>query len=186
MIDAAEQIVASQGLASMTFAEVQQRSAQSNKSAAAYHFGSREGLINAVLDLRMGPVDSRRGLLLEEHSGVTLDARAIAEIFVRPLAAETVCRPDSHYARFLAQVLVDPTLSQLVLGHLGAKSFRQLEDAHRALSHLPSPLVEARFAAMVGLAVISLATWEAHRNKATVIEAIVEDLVTTCTAVLMA
>ena len=57
---------------------------QRNKSAARYHFGSREGLIEAVVAARMGPVNQRRLEMLAAY-----DARP-GEPSLRDLVAALV------------------------------------------------------------------------------------------------
>ena len=56
MISPAERLVAEQGLAAMSFREVQVLADQKNKSAARRHFGSRAGRIEAAVATRMGAV----------------------------------------------------------------------------------------------------------------------------------
>ena len=65
MVDAAERIVAESGFAAMTASAVQEAAGQGNKSAVQYHFGDRDGLIQAVMDARMAPANKRRMGMLE-------------------------------------------------------------------------------------------------------------------------
>ncbi|WP_204164715.1 TetR/AcrR family transcriptional regulator [Nocardioides daejeonensis] len=185
MIHAAEQIAAERGLGQTTLSEVQQRAGQANKSAARYHFGSRDGLLDAVLERRMAPVDAHRRELLEASAGVPLGHAEVAAVFVRPLAAQTLGRPGSTFARFLMQALSDPTQSARVLEHVRAASFRDLRERFRAATPLPAPLAELRFGSLVMLSVATLATWEGHRDEAGIpVDLVVDDLVRTATAVL--
>ncbi|MCU1639860.1 MAG: taurine dioxygenase [Nocardia sp.] len=48
MIDAAERLIAERGLAAVTLQDVQNAAGQSNRSAAKYHFGSRDGLLDEL------------------------------------------------------------------------------------------------------------------------------------------
>jgi AcrR family transcriptional regulator len=50
MVDAAERLMAERGIAAVSLREVQDAAEQRNKSAAHYHFGSREGLIRAIIE----------------------------------------------------------------------------------------------------------------------------------------
>ncbi len=185
MLDAAEDVAVEHGLAAMALSEVQARAGQANKSAARYHFGSREGLITAVLDRRMAAVNTRRGELLGQHGPGPLSAAEVALLLVAPLAVETVGRPDSRYARFLMQALADPRQASLVLGHLEADSLRTLRRRHSESTELPAALATIRFGSAVTHVVASLATWEAHGTGAVGGPAVVTaDLIQTCTAVL--
>ena len=86
MIDAAEAIVAEHGLAAMSLREVGVRAGQLNKTAPQYHFGDRAGLVTAVVETRMAPIDAARGQLLAE-----LDATP--PVSVRQLVAAMI---DEH------------------------------------------------------------------------------------------
>ena len=112
MIDAAERLVAERGLAALTLRDVQTEAGQANKSAAQYHFGSREGLLAAVVESRMRPAGERRRELLDT---IDLDAnpptmRALVEALVLPLAEQTIYREGTLYARFLVQSIFDPAM----------------------------------------------------------------------------
>lgn len=107
----------------MSLREIQVVSDQKNKSAAQYHFGSRDGLIEAVVLTRMGTVNERRCELLtqidrsiaEPGDRSTADLLCpLAEAMVRPLAEQTILTPSSHWARFILQCTSDPTISQIV------------------------------------------------------------------------
>ena len=101
MIAAAERLAVERGLGAMSLREVQLVSGQRDKSAAAYHFGSREGLIEAVVAARMGPVNERRLAVLaglDPAPGAAPLADLVAALVV-PLAEHTVGRPGSRWAR---------------------------------------------------------------------------------------
>lgn len=184
MIRAAEEIAVERGLGATTFTEVQQRAGQANKSAARYHFGSREGLLDAVLEHRMAPVDDHRRRLLSASADAPLDHAAVAALLIRPLADQTLRRPGSTYARFLMQALADPHQSDRVLTHVRAGSFRDLHERFRADTPLPDDLAEMRFGSLVMLTVATLATWEGHADGALDVDLVVDDLVDVATAVL--
>lgn len=86
-IVAAERIVAEMGLRALTSNDVQQAAGQSNKSAVAYHFGLREGLVEATIAARMETVSRRRQGLLDEleHSAEPLTIRQAVRVLVEPL-----------------------------------------------------------------------------------------------------
>ena len=167
----------------MTLKDVQLAANQSNKSAAKYHFGSRDGLLEAVVEARMAPVNLRRRELLDEleRSG-SVDVRRAVEALVRPLAAETLGRPGSRYARFLAQTLLDPALREIVERHLSAESYRA---AHRLivdLAPVADDVARRRADNVVMLAVVALAAREGHDRTAEQTSALVADLVDMCVA----
>ena len=191
MIAAAEHLAVERGFGAMSLREVQATSGQRNKSAAQYHFGSREGLIEAVVVARMGPVNERRLAAL-----AALDAqpdpptrRQLVEAFVEPLAAQTLGAAPSHWARFVFQGLADPAVSAVVQRCFEGHSFREVHERLRAsLDHLPAPLRTRRVDHAVALVVLSLAGAEgnraAGRRDALPVAAHVADLVDTALAVL--
>lgn len=188
MLEAAERIIAERGMPALTLKDVQIAADQSNKSAAKYHFGSRQGLIEALVELRMSPVDTRRQELLDEieRVGDPTTVRQAVEALVRPLAAETLGRPGSRYARFLVQALFDPALADTIRKHLRAGTYRHV---HRLLVDLcPAPAQVAHWRAdsIVMLAMTTLAAHEGSDRTPAQTAAIVSNLVDTCVAVLEA
>lgn len=188
MLEAAERIIAERGMTALTLKDVQLAANQSNKSAAKYHFGSREGLIEALVEHRMSPVNARRQELLDEMArrGGSPTARQAVEALVRPLAAETLGRPGSRYARFLVQGLFDPALADMIQKHLRAETYRHV---HRLLVELcPASGRVAQWRAdnIVMLGITSLAAREATERTPAETTAIVGDLVDSCVAMLAA
>src|SRR3546814_18411900 len=94
----------------MSLREVQAAAGQRNKSAAQYHFGSRAGLVEAVIANRMGPInEARLAMLAELDAGIEPPSlRDLVAVLVEPLAAATVSPPGSPWARFLPQGAADP------------------------------------------------------------------------------
>ena len=190
MVEAAERIGAERGIGAMSLREVQVASGQRNKSAAQYHFGSREGLIEAVVAARMGPINARRQELL---AALAADApvHEVVRALVEPLAEATM-RPGSCWARFLLQGWADPALSHVVEHSFQASSYRTVRELLTAhLDALPEPLRRWRIDQAVGLVVTSLASAEAaqsggRRAAALPAAAQVSDLVDVCTALLTA
>src|SRR6516225_8182566 len=68
LILAAERLFAERGIEGVALRQVNQAANQKNMSAAHYHFGSRDGLVNAVLVYRLPELDRRRGELLQRKS----------------------------------------------------------------------------------------------------------------------
>ena len=106
MIDTAERLIAERGLGALSLREVAAEAGQRNHSAVQYHFGSRAGLVEAVFDARMRPIDARRAELLAEleATGDITDLAALTEVVVRPMAEAIVVDPPGWYGRFLAEI----------------------------------------------------------------------------------
>jgi AcrR family transcriptional regulator len=190
MIDAGERLAAERGLAAMSLREVQAAAGQRNKSAAHYHFGDRRGLIEAIAAARMGPINQVRQDLVDDlapDAGV----RDLVEAIVVPIA-EATSVDGSCWARFLAQGLADPELSDVVRRTFEAGPFR---DVRRRLveaiaTTVPEELRERRVDHAVGVLVMSLAASEASHAAGLAprlpVAAQVADLVDICTAVVAA
>lgn len=159
MIDAAERIVAERGLSALTLRQVQLAAGQSNKSAAQYHFGSRDGLVTAILEDRTESVERRRRQLLDRSASP--NPRDLVEALVTPLAERILGSPGSTYGRFLAQAMLDPELAGLIGAHL-AQGFFEVQQRLRATSPLPADVAAWRVNSLAGYVVGALAAAEAH------------------------
>jgi AcrR family transcriptional regulator len=188
MVDAAERLVAERGLAGLNLRDVQRAAGQRNKSAATYHFGSRDGLLEAVLTSRMAAVGQRRGELLRrarERGDTSL--RTMVDVLVRPIAEHTIARPDSCWARFLFQCSADPSVAGVVLRSVEGETYRLARrQLIEAMGSLPDPLPIRRVEHMLALAIMSLAALEARRDAGDAprvpVEVWISDLVDMCTA----
>lgn len=166
LLDAAERLYAERGVGSVSLREVGAAAGQRNNSAAQYHFGSRDGLLRAVFERRMVPIDEQRQRMLDAIAPSAEDAgerRALLAAIVVPLTDAVAATPDSCYARFLAQVLS----SDVVAGN----SREPFTAAYRAasarlaagLDHLPPTIARLRLDHAVLLVVGALARWEQAR-----------------------
>lgn len=103
LILAAERLFAERGIEGVALRQINQAANQKNMSAAHYHFGSRDGLVNAVLQYRLPELDARRRELLGRNVAVK-DIRFYLEAFIAPLVAELQPREEgNHYIRFMQQ-----------------------------------------------------------------------------------
>ena len=103
LILAAERLFAERGIEAVALRHVNQAANQKNMSAAHYHFGSREGLIRAVLMYRWPELDRRRGELLSRETD-DKDIRFYLEAFIKPLIEQLKPREEgNYYIRFMQQ-----------------------------------------------------------------------------------
>lgn len=115
LIEAAEQLFARHGIDGVSSREIVTLAGQRNESAVQYHFGSRDGLIQAALLERFRRIDARRAELLRASGNVDLESgeaglRSLLEALVAPLAEETAFEGGRDYIRFAAQALQRPGL----------------------------------------------------------------------------
>lgn len=108
LIRMAERLFGERGIAAVSLREVAAAAGHANNSAVRYHFGSREGLVDAIFTYRMARIDERRRAMLA-GAGPEPDVRTLLQAFIFPLA-ESIGHEDgvSWYARFLRQVVFDP------------------------------------------------------------------------------
>ncbi|WP_037370614.1 TetR/AcrR family transcriptional regulator [Amycolatopsis orientalis] len=86
LIAAAERLFAEHGVGAVSLRTVMQ-AAQTNVAAIHYHFGSKEGLLDAVLRSRLGQVTGERTAVLRELPGKHVTARELARAYVQPVVA---------------------------------------------------------------------------------------------------
>lgn len=162
MIETAATIAVERGLVAMSVAALSDVVGTA-VSTAEQHFGSREGLIAAIVVDGMAPVNERR---LVRLTGLGADAslRDLVEALVIPLAEVTVGRPGSTYARFLHQGLADPMVQRVVFESLTATSYREVRrliDVHPDfVTAVAAPLRNARLDHAVVTCIAALAFWE--------------------------
>ncbi|MCU4183000.1 TetR family transcriptional regulator [Acidiferrimicrobium sp. IK] len=190
LVDVAERLAATRGIGAMTLRDVQQESGQRNKSVVQYYFGSREGLIAAVMDARMGPINLRRNELLAEI-GPEPDLRDLVGAFVVPLGEVTVLAATSYWGRFLLQASFDPAFRDLVRASLTASSFRSVRAALiRQLTGVPRSAQTRRVDMMVEFVLVAIASAEEERDGgrlgAAAASRFVADLVDMCCGLLTA
>jgi AcrR family transcriptional regulator len=161
----AERLFAERGIEAVSLREIGATAGQRNNSVAQYHFGGRQGLIDAIFELRMAPIDRRRHAMLDEmaRSDRLGDVRALCEALVLPLVfaldeQEGYC----YYARFLAQVYTAADIELLNEANRAVTgALRQVTAGlDAALPELPSLIRRERIALAAGLVVHSLADRE--------------------------
>ncbi len=190
LVDIAERLAATDGIGAMTLRDVQVQSGQRNKSVVQYYFGSRQGLIAAIMDTRMGPINTRRLAVLDQM-GPQPGRRAQVEAFVLPLAEATVLRSTSYWARFLLQGSFDPTVRDLVRSSFAASSFRAVRASLvSGLDEVPEAVRRPRVDMMVEFVLVALASAEGERDSdhmgAGVAARFVADLLDMCCGLLSA
>jgi AcrR family transcriptional regulator len=108
IIVAAERLIAERGV-DVPLRDIAAAAGQRNNSAVQYHFGSRDGLIDAVASYRIADLEQHRLLLLAESE--TQDIRSLVSALVVPMLTVPYEHGATHYARFLEQVRTHPALA---------------------------------------------------------------------------
>ena len=112
IIVAAERLIAERGV-DVPLRDIATAAGQRNNSAVQYHFGSRDGLIDAVAEHRIADLEHHRLELLTEAeaAGAAQDVRALVSALVVPMLTIPYQHGATHYARFLEQVRTHPALA---------------------------------------------------------------------------
>lgn len=165
MIEAAERLFAERGYRAVSMRQVGAAAGQRNNSAAQYHFGSRQGLVDAIFEQRMVPINEQRTAMLEqlELEGRDKDLHGLLEALVVPLLsfAEDSDGP-TYWARFLSQVAFLPEFDVFrSLDQPFSEGARiVIERVLEAMSHLPPAVAAARIQLVNRLMVLAAADRE--------------------------
>ncbi|MGW1742612.1 TetR/AcrR family transcriptional regulator [Nocardia sp. NPDC001965] len=137
----AERLYAMHGLDGVPLRRIGDEAGMGNKSAVQYHFGSKQGLIDAILLNRVEDLTRRRRLLEARLPGD--DLRRVVEAHQLPLM-ELAEDENCYYLSFLEQLVRDiHPLDKLPATH------RDSERAYYArvgalIDHVPQPLRDIR------------------------------------------
>jgi AcrR family transcriptional regulator len=162
LIAAGERLFAARGIRAVSLREINKAAGQRNSSALHYHFGSRDGLLRAIVAEHAGYVRARRLELIDELGADrgTVDVRSAARILVEPITAPLEHgRRGRAYAQILPQVLTDAARPPSELGDFLGETAR--EQAYDLLAphcaSLPDRLVRERLAVLTIQTVHSVA-----------------------------
>jgi AcrR family transcriptional regulator len=103
LVRAAERLFAEHGIGAVSLRTVM-HTAGTNVAAIHYHFGSKEGLLDAVLRSRLDQVSGERNAVLAELSGTAVTAHGLARAFVQPVVA-VLDSGGEHWIRLVGQLL---------------------------------------------------------------------------------
>lgn len=108
LMETAEALFGERGIEGITMQEIRAHAGQSNASAITYHFGSKAGLVQALIRWRNADLDARRAELLDDarNAGAEEDPRSIVWLVVRPLW-ESI-ESGTMFVPFLARLSENP------------------------------------------------------------------------------
>jgi AcrR family transcriptional regulator len=127
----AEKLYAEYGLASVSAARIGVAAGQRNKSVIQYHFTNSDELIKEIVTGHMAAIEKRRMAMvaaLGPAGGISLDERT-ACLIMPTIEHHVDLGAPSWYARFLAQIFVEPALREFTTqAHLNTPSVRLLNE----------------------------------------------------------
>jgi AcrR family transcriptional regulator len=163
LLRAAEKLFADRGVGRASTRAILQEAGQRNESALQYHFGGRDGLIEALYLDRGAQIAAERERMLAELSDSQdeVSIRQLCEVaFLPPV---NLARQEEEFGRFLE-----------VVGQLAFLPSERLKEAHeryelgsvskltelvRSQLDLPPELIDRRLEMIHRLAAVSLAQW---------------------------
>jgi AcrR family transcriptional regulator len=119
IIAIAERLFAERGIEGVSLNDINKAAGQRNKNCTHYHFGSKEGLIQAILDKHEPSIAQRRNQMLDEYEARgELTLQNLIRTMLYPLA-EKLSDPDGgrEFLRFSSHLVVSHTMAALELGN---------------------------------------------------------------------
>lgn len=167
LIVAAERLFAERGIEGVSLREINLEAKQRNTSAAHYHFGSKDALVDAIFEFRRSEIGQWRDDYLDElvRSGRAREVGALAAALVIPLAKELQRGgDDSRYLEFLAHLfLTSPAQVGDILRKYESADSRWMAMASAALPQIPRRILWTRLFLMGRHVVVSLAVYRRRR-----------------------
>jgi AcrR family transcriptional regulator len=146
VLGAAERLFATRGIDAVSVRDITE-AAGANLAAVNYHFGSKRGLVVAIVERRADQLAARRSELLDAlEASDSVDLRSVIEAMVLPTAELVASDPSGpFYVSFLAALDDHPELVP-VLDVFDASTDRYLGVLARATPGMPEPERVLRFA----------------------------------------
>jgi AcrR family transcriptional regulator len=148
IMNVAERLFARRGIDRVSIRDIT-TAAKVNTAAIHYHFGSKQGLIVAILDRSQAELNRRRAELLDQvEASDTPTLRDVIEALVIPsaqLVADTR-GPSRYYIGFISEVAAHPQFMPLVIQATERYSHRFHAALKRVTPHLSDDVRELRFA----------------------------------------
>jgi AcrR family transcriptional regulator len=140
ILAAAERLFAESGVSAVSARQISEAAGQGNNAAVNYHFGTKADVVRAIVSKHCADIERTRERLLAEHAGSTA-MRDWVTCLVQPITEHlsTLASP-TWYARFAAQVMIDPALREAIVSDtLAAVPLqRALDGLNRQLPALPA------------------------------------------------
>lgn len=153
LLDTAERLFGERGIRETSLRDITAE-AQTNLAAVNYHFGSKEGLLRAVLARRIDPLNQERLRLLDDYEtkagGAPVPLEKILYAFTFP--SINLCYQSPDYMRVVGRMLLDPdkAMREMFLSQFQEVSRRFLAALSRALPTLPEAEIVWRVSFVVG------------------------------------
>ncbi|WP_050815295.1 TetR/AcrR family transcriptional regulator [Dietzia alimentaria] len=169
LMDSAEELFARHGIDAVSLRRITERAGTANHSAVTYHFGSRDGLVRALINRHLESVAERRAELVAAL-GTDPEFHDVVACRILPWVEQLDSLPvPSWRARFLAQVRQTPSLESVLA--TSPNDTGELDDLVTRMSQfstgVSSEVLRARIGILSHLVFGACAEYEAQRQDQT-------------------
>jgi AcrR family transcriptional regulator len=165
LLRTAERLLAERGIGEVSLRQISAAAGNGNNSAVLYHFGSKEKLIQAIVEDRLTWLNGRREILVQERN--PHDLRTWVECFALPVM-ELAEQPGSHYLTFIAQLRTYGDYSFECLPEpFHSLTFRFIDHLRALLPALPEPIRTIRLSHALMICVLASSDRERARSRKT-------------------
>jgi AcrR family transcriptional regulator len=158
LLDAAERLFAEKGLRGTSLREIVVAAGQRNESAIQYHFGDREGLVDALVARRVAAIETVRNARLDAllARAPAPDVRALVACLLEPVVE--LCHDDSGFRAFLSAFgeVAWATALQLARNRQQLRSLERMREQLRSSLDLPEAILADRAEALTRFLLLSL------------------------------
>ena len=165
LLDAGEHLFARKGVDGALTREIVTLAGQANDSAVHYHFGSRRGLLGAIVDRHLWRMEEQRKPALDALEalgarGADADLGAVLAAVVEPMTAELADQSGRDFLRIVAQLAGESGARTGETPHplAGTALAGQLALLYaRCRDHLAEPVARERIAIAIVMLTAALA-----------------------------
>lgn len=158
LIRSGEQLFARQGIDGALTRDIVTRAGQANDSAIHYHFGSRQGLLAAILDKHVQQMEDQRRTAVD-RLGTQPRLTTLVRAIVEPVADKLRTEDGRDFLRIIAQLAGHTSAGTVeaepLRGTALAIQLTMLAAACR--TRLPKPIADERIGAMITMLSATLA-----------------------------
>src|SRR5688572_13164459 len=160
LLDAAERLLAAKGFEATSLRDVTSK-AKANVASVNYHFGSKEALVRAVFERRLGEVNRRRLALLDARGRSKPTPERILRAFIAPTF--DLMKEAPHFIQLMGRFQAEPDSD--VHDFITSRCREVADHFKRALTAaLPNVPVEDLFWRMHFVMGALVHTWSCHRD----------------------
>lgn len=170
LILAGERLFAQRGLDCVSLRQINSAAGQRNSSAAHYHFGSKDALVQAIHEYRGERINERRKVVLARMSVQDREqVRPLIKALVYPIVAEIEeAEGGGNFIIFLSQLYSSPALDLINMWrtHLSESVGEVYQQLRSVLPEIPEEMAGMRF----GLMWVAMINTLANRQRLKVVK----------------